>query len=80
MPNQALKPGQSGSRSLKVEPRIEPVLDYPMREYIGGMSRELADMARRDGDEMLAVQLERASDRAALPALTEPPLPIQTAA
>ena len=80
MPNQALKPGQSGSRSLKVEPRIEPVLDYPMREYIGGMSRELADMARRDGDEMLAVQLERASDRAALPALKEPPLQIQTAA
>ena len=80
MPNQALKPGPSGSRSLKVEPGIEQALDYPMREYIGGMSRELADMARRDGDEMLAVQLERASDRAALPVMTASTLPIQSAA
>ena len=80
MPNKVLKPGPSGHGSLNVQSEIELVLDYPMREYIGGMSRELAEMARRDGDEMLAVQLERASERAARPVLAEPVLPIQSAA
>lgn len=80
MPKQALKPDPSGLGSPNVEPGDHPALDYPMREYIGGMSRELAEMARRDGDEMLAVQLERASDRAALPAMSGATLPIQSAA
>ena len=54
--------------SADASPQSDPtMLEYPMREYIGGMTRELARMAREDGDEMLAVQLERASDRAALP-------------
>lgn len=38
--------------------------DYPVREYIAGMTRELAQMARWDGDEVLAGLLEAAVLRA----------------
>lgn len=37
---------------------------YPVREYIAGMARELAQMARWDGDEGLAVLLEAVEARA----------------
>jgi hypothetical protein len=51
------------------KPRSEPPAtgrekDYPVREYIGGMCMELAQMARWDGDERLAVLLEAAAGRA----------------
>jgi hypothetical protein len=38
--------------------------EYPVREYIAGMTQELAEMARWDGDEVLAGLLEAASLRA----------------
>lgn len=38
--------------------------EYPVREYIAGMARELAQMARWDGDEGLAALLEAAVIRA----------------
>jgi len=38
--------------------------DYPVREYIAGMTVELARMARWDGDEVLAGLLEAATLRA----------------
>lgn len=38
--------------------------DYPVREYIAGMARELAQMARWDEDEVLAGLLEAAVLRA----------------
>ncbi|MGQ2992001.1 MAG: hypothetical protein ACT6RD_05755 [Brevundimonas sp.] len=38
--------------------------DYPVREYIAGMARELAQMARWDGDEGLAALLEAVEARA----------------
>ena len=38
--------------------------EYPVREYIAGMARELAQMARWDGDEGLAVLLEAVETRA----------------
>lgn len=38
--------------------------EYPVREYIAGMACELAQMARWDGDEVLAVLLEAAVARA----------------
>lgn len=41
-----------------------PEVEYPVREYIASMSRELAQMARWDGDETLAVLLEAAAARA----------------
>jgi hypothetical protein len=39
--------------------------EFPVREYIGAMALELAQMARFDGDEPLAVMLGAAADRAA---------------
>ncbi|CAN5327280.1 hypothetical protein BH10PSE1_BH10PSE1_01640 [soil metagenome] len=38
--------------------------DYPVREYIAGMALELAQMARWDGDDVLATLLEAAVTRA----------------
>lgn len=38
--------------------------DYPVREYIAEMTYELAQMARWDGDEVLADLLEAAAHRA----------------
>ena len=77
---QALETASTNAGSQQ-NPTQAEALDYPMREYIGGMTRDLAQMARRDGDEILAVQLERASDRAALPAPVQAFAPtIQTGA
>ncbi|HEX8469713.1 MAG TPA: hypothetical protein VF633_01250 [Brevundimonas sp.] len=66
MPRQALQPGSPGVHTQRDTSELPSDLEYPVREYIGGMTRELARMAREDGDEVLAVQLERASERAAL--------------
>lgn len=53
--------------------------DFPVREYIAAMAQELAQMARWDGDEALAVMLEAAVSRAATtlerPAVTREPGP-----
>ena len=50
--------------------------DFPVREYIGSMARELAGMARRDRDDVLAALLDAAGERAAQGAqrLTSPVL------
>ncbi len=42
-----------------------PPVDFPVREYIGAMARELARLARWDRDEVLAALLEAAGERAA---------------
>lgn len=39
-------------------------IDFPVREYIGAMARELARMARWDRDEGLAALLDAAGERA----------------
>ena len=49
-----------------------PEMEYPVREYIAAMSRELAQMARWDGDEALAVLLEVAELRARTASQTAP--------
>jgi hypothetical protein len=41
--------------------------DYPVREHVTSMARELARMARWDGDEALAGALEAASTMASGP-------------
>ena len=41
--------------------------EYPVREYIGSMAQELAEMARWDGDEVLAGLLETVALRAESP-------------
>ena len=38
--------------------------DYPVREYIGAMAQELAQMARWDGDDLLGTLLDAVADRA----------------
>lgn len=44
------------------DPERKP--EYPVREYIAAMTQELAQMARWDGDDVLAGMLEAASFRA----------------
>lgn len=50
----------------------EPASEFPVREYIGAMSLELAQMARWDGDEALARLLESAATLAAEPLVRVP--------
>lgn len=49
-------------------PRNEGPADYPVRDYIGAMSAELARMARWDEDEALARVLEAAARMCEQPA------------
>jgi len=51
--------------------------DYPVREYVSAMARELAHMARWDGDERLAAALEAASVLASLDPVSLTPDPPQ---
>lgn len=63
MPNPNLAaPLETEHRPREVEPGPA---EFPVREYIGAMALELAQMARFDGDEPLAVMLGTAADRAA---------------
>ena len=50
----------------------EPATEFPVREYIGAMSLELAQMARWDGDEALARLLESAATLAGEPVVRTP--------
>lgn len=56
VPNAATS--QRGRRIEKSEP------EYPVREYIGAMAQELAQMARWDGDDVLGALLDAVADRA----------------
>lgn len=47
--------------------RRERSSDYPVHDYIAAMTRELAQMARWDGDPQLAKALDLASEIAARP-------------
>jgi len=49
-------------RQTKTSP--QEAEEYPVREYIAGMAKELAQMARWDGDEFLAALLDIAVARA----------------
>lgn len=59
---QAPLPQRQRPRAVQTGP-----VDYPVREYIAGMTRELAQMARWDGDEVLAGLLEAVTTRAVAP-------------
>jgi hypothetical protein len=50
----------------------EVVPEFPVREYIGAMALELAQMARWDGDEALARLLESAATLAGEPMVRTP--------
>jgi hypothetical protein len=51
-------------RALNKKKAEPPAKDYPVREYIAGMTQELAQMARWDGDDILAGMLDAAASRA----------------
>jgi hypothetical protein len=62
-------PARTSSRKTRSgPPGAASPKEYPMREYIGAMCLELAQMARWDDDERLAVLLEAAAGRAHEPA------------
>lgn len=46
--------------------------EFPVREYIGAMALELAQMARWDGDEVLGRLLDNAATLAAEPLVRKP--------
>lgn len=48
------------------QPKNSPheAVEYPVREYIAGLAKELAQMARWDGDDCLAALLDIAVARA----------------
>ncbi|WP_157072407.1 hypothetical protein [Brevundimonas bacteroides] len=58
-------PSQSIDRSKSHRPEESERREYPVREYIGAMAVELAQMARWDGDEDLGLLLDAAAARAA---------------
>ena len=57
-------PIPSVSSAQRVLTTGDAAAEYPVREYIAGMARELAQMARWDGDEVLAILLDGAVSRA----------------
>ncbi len=61
-----MKTMQESTTAAESEPCARPrgARDYPVREYIAAMARELSQMARWDGDEGLAVLLEAVEARA----------------
>ncbi|MBX3476362.1 MAG: hypothetical protein KF910_02030 [Brevundimonas sp.] len=52
-------------------------LEFPVREYIGAMAVELAQMARWDGDETLGCALDVAARLAAQPAPRPGPVEVE---
>lgn len=57
----AAKPGERAARDRHVRQSA----DFPVREYVGAMAAELAQMARWDGDEQLGCLLDAAAEAAA---------------
>lgn len=68
---------QSESTQRSVQQRLgeSEQRDFPVREYIGAMAVELAQMARWDGDEELGLLLDAAAARAAEAAPTPNVMP-----
>lgn len=61
-------PSESIECSHPHRPQEAERREFPVREYIGAMAVELAQMARWDGDEDLGLLLDAAAARAAEPA------------
>lgn len=57
----------AGREAADRVPGAGPPQDYPVREYIGAMASELAQMARWDGDEALGRALDAVAHAAAEP-------------
>lgn len=77
-------PSESIERSRPRRPEEAERREFPVREYIGAMAVELAQMARWDGDEELGRLLDTAAARAAeaapaVPVELDPPVRRRTA-
>ena len=72
----ALVTTAAGREAADRAPRGSPPEDYPVREYIGAMATELAQMARWDGDEALGCALDVVVRLAGKPAPV--PAPVDT--
>lgn len=55
---------ETAGAATTMAPSEETPTEFPVREYIGAMALELAQMARWDGDEALARLLESAASLA----------------
>lgn len=62
--NPNIEPFRARRVAAASEPSRPREHEYPVREYIGAMCHEMAQMARWDGDETLATLLEVAGTRA----------------
>ncbi|WGM31377.1 hypothetical protein [Brevundimonas sp. NIBR11] len=69
--------GTMGEAPIKAA-QDEQATEFPVREYIGAMALELAQMARWDGDEALGRILESAATLAAEPLNRPAPPPPET--
>ncbi len=68
MANQRSQRLEDGApRATRADPEPERPPEFPVREYIGAMALELAQMARWDGDEALGRILDSAAALAAEP-------------
>lgn len=63
MQNQQEEPARAGGDSASGR-HDRSAADFPIREYVGAMAAELAQMARWDGDEQLACLLDAAAQAA----------------
>ena len=64
--------GDQAPARVAEAPREIATPEFPVREYIGAMALELAQMARWDGDEVLGRLLDSAATLAAEPLVHEP--------
>lgn len=63
MRNQQEEPARTGGNSISSR-HDRSAAEFPVREYVGAMAAELAQMARWDGDEKLACLLDSAAQAA----------------
>lgn len=56
-----------GATSARVGQHDRQSNEFPVREYVGAMAAELAQMARWDGDEQLGSLLDAAAEMAGRP-------------
>lgn len=67
MPEPGVAPSVPAAEPGRPRGETPPAKEYPVREYVAAMAVELAQMARWDGDDVLAQALDLAADLAARP-------------
>ncbi len=67
MSDQSLSPAAAATPPRAIEPQGVVACAGPVREYVGDLAAELAQMARGVGDDALATALEAAANLAVRP-------------